>query len=283
MSEQFIPLKTGVSDNSIANDADGLEIMGAKDKEVSSIAVKAIAVLEAVAGSGQPLRLTELTGKLALPKPSVLRVASLLEREGLLQRHIDGKRFVVGPRLRQLALETLGNSQHWGPRHAILSALVEEIGETCNLTMLNGDRLVYVDRVECEWPLQMRLQPGSLVPLHCTASGKLFLSLMPPEKRAAFIRTLPLKRYTERTLIDPDELEARLESIAAEKVGIDNEEFIVGLVAVAVPVLDRKGRICATVAAHGPTGRFSLERARACVPALRRAAEAIARDCFGGR
>lgn len=247
-----------------------------EDDNSKSVTARALCVLEAVAESPRPLTLSELTEVLSLPKATVLRIVRMLEAEDCLQRSLGGRRFVPGPRLARLAVNVSLRSVQRGPCHAILSALVEETGETCNVTMLDGNNLVYVDRVESGWPLQVRLQPGSRVPLHCTASGKLFLSLLPAEKRRQLLYAAPLKRYTGNTLTDPEVLEEHLHLIRETKVGTDNEEFMEGLVAVAVPVIDGNKRMCATIAVHGPVGRISLGRAMQHVPALRRAADALA-------
>ena len=146
--------------------------------------------------------------------------------------------------------------------------------------MLDGMQLVYLDRVESDWPLQIRLKVGSHVPLHCTASGKLFLSLAPPSLRRALSGSHPLQKHTPRTIVDHAKLENELNRIRETRIGIDNEEFIEGMTAVAVPVLDSKKIICATVAVHGPTVRLPLARALTLAPALMRAAKAIER-AFG--
>ena len=86
---------------------------------------------------------------------------------------MDGKRYQIGYRLTALAIDAMRHSFQLAPRRAILSGLVGEIRETCNVTMLDGAQLIYLDRVESDWPLQIRLNVGSRVPLHCTASGKL--------------------------------------------------------------------------------------------------------------
>lgn len=238
-----------------------------------------MAVLEFVAESERPVTLADVIDGTGFPKPTAHRILALLERERLLQREPDGKRYVAGPRLSSLAFDTLRNTSTRGPRHAILQALVDEIGETCNLTMLDGNEIVYLDRVEAQWPLRMVLQPGSRVPLHCTASGKLFLSLMPAQRRRQFLHGAPLRRHTHNTFTNPERLEKELERIRADMVGTDDEEFLAGLTAVAVPVLDRQGRICATVAVHAPTVRMNMDQARQHVPALRRAAAALAKTC----
>src|SRR5690606_27382520 len=100
-----------------------------------------------------------------------------------------------------------------GTRHRILESVVEEIGETVNCTMLDGSDVVYLDRVETAWPLRLHLQPGSRVPLHCTASGKLFLAHLTKRARDKLVGAGPLLRYTEHTITDPLKFEKELARI----------------------------------------------------------------------
>ena len=141
--------------------------------------------------------------------------------------------------------------------------------------MLDRGRVVYLDRVESHWPLRLHLAPGSVVPVHCTASGKLFLATLPAARRAALLRALPLERHAPATIVDPAALERELEALRRRDLGIDAEEFIVGLVAVAVPVRDRRGRVAAAVAVHAPAARMPLASALGHVDAMRTAAAAI--------
>ena len=93
--------------------------------------------------------LTELSG---LPKPTVFRILALLVRGGVVARESIEKRYFVGPRLSTLALKVQMHSPARALRHSILVRLVEEIGETCNFTMLDGHEVVYLDRVETSSP-----------------------------------------------------------------------------------------------------------------------------------
>jgi DNA-binding IclR family transcriptional regulator len=161
-------------------------------------------------------------------------------------------------------------------RHAILSRLVSEIGETCNFTMLDGDHVVYLDRVETSASVRLHLEVGSRVPLHCTASGKLFLAHLPARRRRAILGRGPLKRHTERTITAVERLEAALRRIRATGIGTDNGEFLSGTVCVAVPVPDPQGRVRVALAAHGPAPRMTLRKALGFIPALKRAAAEIA-------
>jgi len=159
--------------------------------------------------------------------------------------------------------------------HTILQGLVAEIGETCNLTMLDGPEVVYLDRVESAWPLRVTLHPGSRVPLHCTASGKLLLALLPTPRRKRLLASLTLDRHTENTLTDARKLESELTRIRRAGSSVDDQEFMTGLVCVAAPVALPSGRVVASVAVHAPVARMPLARALTHLPALKRAAAAI--------
>ena len=161
-------------------------------------------------------------------------------------------------------------------RHAILSHLVEEIGETVNFTMLDGNEAVYLDRVETSAIVRLHMKIGSRVPLHCTASGKLFLAHLPQDAVRRVLRSVPLRRYTDRTITGVDALERELVKIRASGIGTDSGEFLDGSVCLAVPVVDPRGRVCAAVAVHGPAPRMTLRKGYTFLPAMRRAAASIA-------
>ena len=165
-------------------------------------------------------------------------------------------------------------------RHAILQQLVDELGETCNFTMPAGTEVVYLDRVETAWPLRFHLQPGSRVPLHCSASGKLFLAYMPAVQRNRLLDHLQYRRYTTNTITTRNRLEAELARVRAQGYALDNEEFLVGLVCIAVPVFDlrSKPRVRGSVAVQAPASRFPVDRATSALPALQRTALAYARS-----
>lgn len=239
--------------------------------------VRLLSILEAVASFEDPVAAVDIVPKVGLPKPTVHRLCVVLERLGFLQREPGSKRFVVGSRQEKLAFNSLINSVNRGARHAVLESLAREVGETVNITVLDGNWVVYIDRVESHWPLRTHLQVGSRVPLHCGASGLLFLSRMPAAKRRRLLTAAPLEKYTEKTITNPDAIEERLKIIRRTRIGIEAEEFMRGLIGIAVPVYDVRGRICATVSMHAPTARFNVNEVLALAPVLQRGAEAISK------
>lgn len=238
--------------------------------------VKAVAILETLATARRPLGVTELGVLLGLPKPTAHRIVRMLEKEGLLQREPGSRRYVPGARLVRLGLDIVGASMLRAPRHAILESLSQEIGETCNFGVMAGSHVVYLDRVEASWPFGLRFEAGSRVPLHCTSMGKLFLSLLPEQKRAMVLRSIPLYRYTENTFTDLARLECELEHIRSAGVSCDNQEFLAGVVCVAVPVHAPSGHVVAAVAVSAPLARMSMDQGVRHVPLLRAAAHRLA-------
>lgn len=242
----------------------------------SAAALRAVRIMEIVARSDRPLPLSEVAAAAGLPSPTAYRILSLLESAGLIQREPTGKVYGVGPRLTRLGVAALSNSGPGLQRRVILRRVVDEIGETCNLAMLHGDEIVYIDRVETAWALKAELKPGSRVPLHCTSSGKLFLSQMPRARRRRLLESMSLAPFTPNTITDAQRLEAQLEEIAQTRVGINNEELQAGVIGVAVPVHDARGRMIASVALQAPVARLPLARAVEYVSSLRAAAAAMA-------
>ena len=245
-------------------------------EEGRSTALRAFGVLEYVVKAGAPVSLDEATQACALPKATVFRILGMLHDADLLQRDPLSKRYVIGPRMSQLAIDAMQHSMLRAQCHTVLQQLVDEIEESCNLTMLDGNEVLYVARVETALPLRLHLDPGTRVPLHCTASGKLFLCHMSQEQIVRLLGHGELKRYTDRTITDVDQLIDHLRQVRRSGIGTHDSELFEASVAVAVPVADSSGRIYAAVAMHAPSARMSIDQALQHVPALRLAADAIA-------
>lgn len=242
----------------------------------SAAAIRAFSIMEVVVRADQPISLTEIAEQTNLPAPTAFRILNLLDSARLIQREPGGKTYTVGHNLARFGLEIMTNNSVRAERRVILRKIVDEIGETCNLAMLNGDEIIYIDRVETDWSLKAELKPGSRVPLHCTSSGKLFLSQMPAARRQRMLKSLTYKRYTDNTITDINLLETQLERIAITRVGLNNEEFQAGVIGIAVPVLDSQGQMIASLALQAPVARLPMNRALECVPQLQQAAAAMA-------
>ena len=244
----------------------------------TSPGLRLLELLERLANHGRALTLPEVVALTGWPKPTAHRMLAQLETGGWLQREPDGRRYALSTRLLRLGEATLSASAQQGVRHAVLRQLVTDVGESCNLTALSGTEVVYLDRVESAFPLRLELRPGTRVPLHCSASGKLFLAHRHTRERNALLDGLTLSRHTATTLTTRDALDTELDAIRRQGYALDAEEFVDGLVCIAVPVRAADDRtVRCALALQAPVARVSLERLPAFLPRLNEAAAAIAR------
>lgn len=233
-----------------------------------SAAERALRIVTEIAEAGVGLSLADLSARLDLPKATLHRQCAGLLAQGYLARDVDPLRFVVGPALHKLAFITLNHGHVRALRHRVLAELVAEVQETCNFTTLDGAEVLYLDRVEARWPLRLTLDVGAHVPLHCTASGKLFLAHLPPPQFDELVGRARLPAFTANTIAGAAQLRSECDAIRAAGYATDREEFIAGLIAVAVPVYDGDNILRAAIAMHAPTARLSLEDALARLPRL---------------
>jgi IclR family acetate operon transcriptional repressor len=244
--------------------------------EQTSAALRSMAILQVVVQADRPISLADIVEQMGMAKPTVFRLLSTLEKAGWVLREPHGKDYTASNRLARFGADIMLNNSVRVQRRAILARIASEIGETCNITMLDGNEIVYVDRFESDWPLKVDLKPGARVPLHCSASGKLMLSQMRPAKRRGLLENLVLTRHTDHTITNIDLLESELDRIRTSQVGTDNQEYLDGLICVAVPIVNANGQMAAALAVQAPTARLTMVRAMEHLHNLRRAAQAMA-------
>jgi IclR family acetate operon transcriptional repressor len=237
--------------------------------------LRLFSLLELIASKDQLFTLQGLVETTGMAKPTLHRMLQQLESAGLLIRENNGRHYGVGARMRRMAESLLLNDTHHGARHSVLRSLVEELGESCNLTTLSGNEIVYLDRVETLEPLRFTLHPGSRVPAHCSASGKIIMSQLAPAQRRRLLEAAPLKKYTPNTVTDVDQIEEELKQVRRDGYAIDDQEFLPGLVCAAVLVPSSSGISNLGIAVQAPVMRLTPDKALRVLPALRRAADAI--------
>ena len=241
--------------------------------KVSSI-TRVLQIIEAVSYAAKPLSPLELSQELDIPKPTIHRLLQQLVEEGFVNVDIGGG-IVAGRRVRNLGVELWQQRQFFNERQVILEKLVEDIKETCGIGIPSGRHMTYTNRVKTSLPIQIFLPIGSQSPMWCTATGKLYLSQLTTARRQKLLKNLEITKFTKNTITDIKALNAELDHIAETGIGIDNEEFISEMVAVSVPIHDKKERYLASLYVHAPTIRVSLEDLLQYVPRLQQAAKDI--------
>jgi DNA-binding IclR family transcriptional regulator len=242
----------------------------------ASMLAKALGILERVVACQEPASASAVADTLGLARPTGHRVVGALRELGYLKREPQTQRLVEGDRLLRLALDVLAAAARRGPRRGILEALTRETGETSALGCAAGGQVVYLDRVETTSPLGLRVRPGSSAPLHCTALGKLLLAFMPSKLRHRHLSTLTLARYTPATNTDAERLEDELVVIRGRGYAVSDQEFMSGVVSIAVPVRGASGRVIAGIALSAPEARLGASAACRYLEAMTGAARRLA-------
>lgn len=230
--------------------------------------LRLLAVLEEVARVGVPVTPTEVNAILGLPKPTIHRLFTTLEQEGYLQRDIDGRAYSPGRRLRGMATGVMSSLRIRSARLAILRKLSAEIGETCNISLPGRDSMTYIERVETEWPLRIQLPIGTEVPFYCTAAGKMYLSSLPDAHLRRYAGAEVLMANTPNTISSASALIEEVAAVRSDDFAVDREEFMEGMIAIAVPIRDAQKRIVSTLSFHAPTQRYSIEKALTFLPSM---------------
>jgi DNA-binding IclR family transcriptional regulator len=233
---------------------------------------RAIAILTFVAEQRKALSAAEIAVALSLPLPTAHRLIGNLESRGLIQKALGTKRYVVGSKLVALSAKAIEAAFRTTRRHAVLRAVADQIGEQCEIGVVRDNEVVYVDSVRSRQSQGLQFDPGGAAPLHCTSTGKIYMSRLPLKARHRLVHSLPLVRHTPNTITDPDELMAQLEETRRKGWAKTNEEFVRGVVGCAVPIVSPAGDLIACLGVSVPVARVQFADLDAFIGPLQRAA-----------
>jgi IclR family transcriptional regulator, acetate operon repressor len=233
-------------------------------------------VLEALAAARRPVAISELSQQLGLHISTVHRLLATLIERGYARQDERSGRYSIGRRLLELASGLTDQNDIRQEARPALEKLAAQVGETANLSVRNGDSLVYIDQVQTNRLVRMFTKVGSSAPLYCTGSGKLFLAFTDNYERELnrYLLENRLETRTASTLATPQALREELRKVRERGYSFDNEEMEEGVVCVAAPVFDRQGQLVAAISVSGPTSRMlGSDVARVIDPVRASAAE----------
>jgi DNA-binding IclR family transcriptional regulator len=237
-----------------------------------SVLARGLMVLDAFESAETGLTLTELSSRTGLPKATTFRLVAELVDWGGLERvngryRLSMKLFELGqrvPRRRDLREAAL----------PYMEDLYEATHENIHLAVRDGMNTLFLEKVSGHRSMPIISRVGGRLPVHCTATGKVFLALGPP---GYFLEVAVngLARQTPRTIIMPGILRKELARVVECGYGVNHEESEVGVAAVAAPVFDQRRRVIAALSITGNAQRLDLQR---LAPAVRTAALALSRE-----
>lgn len=251
-----------------------------KENPADGILIRSLRILELIFRNEYSPNAAQISEILNIPRPTVNRLIAQLVQYGYLKREVSNKSLIAGENLEKLSLQSLRRSVSSGPQKEILRQLSLKVGETCNIATVSKGQALYLERVEADWPLTFRLDPGSSVPLHASAIGKMLLSQLSIKEQQKYAKSLFLIKYTAQTITDADELLQHLALINKQGYSIDDEEYLIGVrgLAVSIPLMKKPSTPIA-LAIAAPSIRYDLNALKQVLPDAQAAAKKLT-YCF---
>lgn len=197
---------------------------------------KAFRILHTIADSSSGLGVSELAKQLKIGKSTVHGITSSLEELGVLVRDPVDKRYNVGYTLLELGRKTYGKIEWREIARSPMERLMEKVGETIFLGIMNGDHITILDVVESHNEMKITSPPGTRLPLLAGATGKVFLGLLDEKRAREIVQKVGLIRFTSKSVTDPKKFLREVEEAKGRGYAIDDEEYLLGVRAIAVPI-----------------------------------------------
>jgi IclR family acetate operon transcriptional repressor len=219
--------------------------------------------------------LSELAADTDQSPATTYRILVTLEARGLVEFDPAPQLWHIGPHAFLIGARFLRRTSLVERARPVLRQLMERTGETANLGIAREGHVLFVSQVETHASIRAFFPPGTLSPMHASGIGKALLAQMSVDGRARALEAGGLERFTTRTLVDPDAIEADMALTRQRGYAIDDEEKTEGMRCIAAPVLDLHGEVVAGISVSGPSSRVSDAEIPKLAAAVREAAAAL--------
>jgi IclR family acetate operon transcriptional repressor len=223
---------------------------------------RGLMLLDRIAESSGGVTLTDLALQVGLPNSTTHRLLTTMQQMGFVQQVGDLGLWTIGVRAFTVGSAFLDSRELITIAHPIMLRLVEQSGETCNLSVLDMDDNVgiIIGQVQCREMMRMLAPIGSRLPLHASGAGKAFLATLGDERINEVIKKTGLTQFTESTLNTPAKLKEEMMLIRKQGFSFDDEEHAVGMRCVAACIYNEYQEPFAAISVSGPKSRIPDER-----------------------
>jgi DNA-binding IclR family transcriptional regulator len=239
---------------------------------------RAAAILRLLSGRNRRLGVAQLAGELDLPKGTVHGILRTLAAVGFVEQDDESGKYQLGAALLHMGSSYLDGNELRTRALNWSDSLASRSGESVRIGTLHDTQVLVVHHVFRPDDSRQALEVGALLPAHATAMGKVLLAAN--RYAAAALATNGLRRYTDATIAEWDQLAAELQDVLARGWAADAEELEAGVVSIAAPIRDRRGVTVGAIGISGPVERLTLDAAPRTdlVSFVREAARAVSRD-----
>ena len=226
-----------------------------KSSNIKSV-VKAISIIELLVTSQQPISLSEMSRKLGMARSTVHGLASTLLDLGYLAQNIETGHYELGVKLYEVGNAVSVYWQEKAVAKEYITRLIEKLKETVHMAKLVDGKVLYIDKQESTHSIRIVTETGVKLPAHCTGVGKVLLAYLSKSELEQILKRNPLESSTEKTISDKDALIKELEKIRKNGFAYDDQEFMIGLKCVAVPIFNHNNKVVAALSVSAPVSRM---------------------------
>jgi len=232
-------------------------------------------VIRAFSRENPSMTLSEIAEITGLSRAVVRRVLLTLQFLGFVGQ--QGRQFFLSPRILELGFSYLSTLPFTDLALPFMEELTHQVHESCSLSVLDGDEIVYVQRVPVRKVMTISLGIGARLPAYCASMGRVLLAALPEDELS---KRLPaeLSARTAFTITTHDGLRRELVDVRQQGFAYVEQELEMGLCSLSVPIRDRSGRVIAALNIGMPYRAGARERAiNELLPALRATGQQIER------
>ncbi len=251
-----------------------LEMNNQMKRGIQSLA-NGLDILDILVEADRPQGVTELATKLDLDKSTVHRLLSTLASRSYIVQETATRRYLPSLKIVSHGRKIINDIQLRSVAKPFLKQLTQSTGESSNLAILAGVRVVYIDNEDSIASLNVQAEIGQVAPPHCTALGKALTIQYTPDEIKNLYKEYELRRFTTRTITTIDELVTHLKIVKQQGFATDEEEYYFGVSCIAAPIYDHNNNVVAAVGISGPSIRMTSERIAELAPSVVRAAREI--------
>ena len=238
-----------------------------KDINTRTSPKRILNILEEVILDPDNFTAKKVSHKLDIPLPTVYRHLETLCKERFLVAK-NNKNYIPGPKIRDIILNSLPYEPNFTLRRSYLRKLTNEIKETVSLSVPIGTKLIYFDRIEFHWPMQLNFEAGDHLPLHASASGKLYLSFLEKNKAIEIFKNIKPIKNAKNTITDIKKFTKELLKIKKQGYAFDDEEWFNGMVGISLPITNSKGELCFCLSTHTAKSRKNIDDLKKIYPIM---------------
>ncbi|WP_031055861.1 IclR family transcriptional regulator [Streptomyces ochraceiscleroticus] len=242
----------------------------------SDMVGKALHVLTLLGERPAGVTLSELARASGFPTSTCYRLLKSLTRDSFVEFDARTKHYTLGLRVYQLGQRVSHAHGFAGVALPVMRRLAETCREAVLMSVLDGDKQLYIHHVEGPQQVSVRGEPGKHGPVHCTSMGKVLIAFAPAEVREALIEGVELTKLGPQSITDRAAFRSEIEKVRAEGHAVADEEHEPGIRALGVPILAPDGVAHAALSVAAPAFRMPAPDLLSLRPALTNAAQELA-------